>query len=110
MELLRQGDVMLKKVQEIIPDSATKKQDAAVAYGEHSGHAHVATKGAEVFEIEGKMYVVTGRDGGELEHLHLPTNRKADHEPLYLLPNTVYEVILQNQFNPFQRLMERVAD
>lgn len=108
--LLRQGDVLLKPVSVSIPVNAPKKADSAVAYGEHSGHAHVATGvDTHVFEWEGKMYVSVGSDGGLLEHLHLPTGRKADHNPL-ILEKGVYEVVLQNQFNPFSKLMERVID
>lgn len=106
----RQGDVMLKKVNVTIPTDAKRKEDRAVAYGEHSGHAHVAVgQDTHVFEFEGKMYVSIGTDGGELQHLHLPTGRKADHNELVLDPG-VYEVILQNQFNPYSKLMERVVD
>jgi hypothetical protein len=108
---IRQGDVLLRAV--VTPDSLaglTQKADAVVAYGEHSGHAHVATGDAQVFELDGKLYVSVGHDGGELQHLHLPTGRKADHHSLVLEPSTVYEVILQNQYNPYSRFMERVAD
>lgn len=109
--LFRQGDVLLKKVEGVvIPADAPKKADKAVAYGEASGHAHIATGiDTHVFEWEGKMYVSVGGDGGMLEHLHLPTGRKADHNPL-ILEKGVYEVVLQNQFNPFSKLMERVID
>lgn len=110
MKLLRQGDVMLRKVGAVNTGRIQSKKDAAVAYGEHSGHAHIATQGADVFEIEGKMYVVTGRDGGLLEHLHLPTGRKADHNALVLEPDATYEVIMQNQYNPYSKLMEQVID
>lgn len=108
--LLRQGDVLLKPTNVTIPTGATKKAEKAVAYGEHSNHAHVATgKDVHVFEFEGKMYVSVGSDGGMLEHLHLPTGRKADHNPL-ILEQGIYEVVLQNQYNPFSKLMERVID
>lgn len=109
MELLRQGDVLLRKVESHKIENWIKKEDKCVAYGEHSGHAHVATGDCDVFEIEGNMYVVVGNDGGKLEHLHLPTKSKADHD-LLTLSEGVYEVILQNQYNPYSRLMERVID
>jgi len=109
--LLRQGDVMLKRVDVAIPAETPKKEDKAVAYGEHSGHAHVATgEDTHVFTFEGKMYVSVGTDGGGmLEHIHLPTQKQADHNPLRL-GKGVYEVILQNQFNPFSKMMEQVRD
>lgn len=105
-----QGDVCLRPTQ--LPKGATKsgKTDNAVAYGEHSGHAHVATQGAELFEFEGRMFVVAGSDGGKLEHIHLPTGNKADHAPLELAPNQAYEVVLQNQYNPFEKMMVQVLD
>lgn len=110
MELLVQGDVCLAPA--VLPNGATisTKKDKAVAYGEHSGHAHVATKGANIFEIEGRMFVVTGEDGGMLEHIHLPTGKKADHSPLQIPPNACYEVVLQNEYNPFDKAMQQVLD
>ena len=109
-KLLIQGDVCLEPTK--LPIDATKslKQDKAVAYGEHSGHAHVATDGADLFEIEDRMFVVAGSDGGKLEHIHLPTGNKADHEALTLAPNQCYEVVLQNQYNPFEKMMVQVLD
>lgn len=105
-----QGDVCLRPSQ--FPEGANKanKPDNAVAYGEHSGHAHVATQGAELFELDGKMFVVAGNDGGKLEHIHLPTGNKADHAALILAPNQTYEVVLQNQYNPFEKIMVQVLD
>jgi hypothetical protein len=42
--------------------------------------------------------------------MKLATKQKADHNALVLAPNTVYEVILQNEFNPESAAFERVLD
>lgn len=106
-----QGDVALR--QSTLPNGAKKISKRPLALGEHSGHAHVVendTDNWDLFEFEGKMFVVTGHDGAQLRHKHLPTGRKADHEPLVLEPNTTYEVILQNEFNPEADAFQRVLD
>ena len=108
--LQMQGDVALRKINPKDTKDAQTVQDKVLAWGEHSGHAHTVTGDAEVFEIDGKMIVVTGNDGAKLEHIMFKTKAKADHAPLTLEPNTTYEVILQNEYNPLAGALERVVD
>jgi hypothetical protein len=109
-----QGDVALRPA--ALPAGAKKVTHKPLALGEHSGHAHVVVANGEnpdawdLFEIDGRMLVVTGGDGAQLRHMHLETKRQADHQPLHLEPNTCYEVILQNEFNPEADAFVRVAD
>lgn len=119
MKKLIQGDVCLIEVdaKSIDLTNAIRDEKGILAYGEKSGHAHVLTEKTELVRIDGKMYVVVPgfdskevRDNPELRHIHLPTKRQADHAPLKLEHGKVYEVRIQNQFNPFSRLMEKVID
>lgn len=108
-----QGDVALRVA--TLPAGAKPIEARPLALGEHSGHAHVVTTVEsatthQLFELDGKTFVVVGGDGAQLEHLHLPTGRKADHEAIVLAPNTCYEVILQNEYNPENAAFERVID
>ena len=64
----------------------------------------------ELFEHDGKTFVCVGGDGATLQHMKLETKGKADHEPIVLQANTVYEVILQNEYNPESAAFERVID
>ena len=114
-----QGDVQFKQVKSI-PANAVKTENKPLAYGEMSGHVHVLTGDVEFFEIEGKTYAVVGNDGARLQHVmknnvtpkcltrveELPV---ADHKSIFL-PTGNYEFGIQKQFNPFEKVFERVVD
>lgn len=103
-----QGDVALRRTSEIKSEETVK--DKVLAWGEISGHAHVITGDAEVFNLNGKMFVVVGGDGAKLEHMKFSSKQEADHGPIVLQPNQTYEVLLQNEYNPFDKVFERVID
>lgn len=104
-----QGDVMLRLIAPVDTNGA-EKASKTIALGEHTGHAHVITGDAEVFKIDGKMVVVVGKDGGKLEHLDTIQKRKGDHDEIVLDEGQSYEVILQNEYNPYSKIYERVID
>jgi len=108
-----QGDVALREAN--LPEGAVKIENRPLALGEVSGHAHVVepntkTGKVDIFEFEGKTFVVTNHDGGQLRHVRLNTGEQADHSPITLAPNTCYEVILQNEYNPEADAFVRVLD
>ena len=108
-----QGDVALRPTN--LPQGAKLIQNRPLALGEVSGHAHVITSNKDnpthqLFEYKGKTFVVVGGDGASLEHVKLHTGLKADHNPIVLAPNTIYEVILQNEYNPEAEAFQRVLD
>lgn len=111
MNLEMQGDVALRPIKKInVPENAEMVENKVLAWGEVSGHAHVVTGDANCFLIEGKMIVVVGSDGAKLEHMKFASKEKADHGPLTLKANQTYEVLLQNEYNPFAGALERVLD
>jgi len=114
-----QGDVLIKQVSGL-PAGAKKVNNRPIAYGEHSGHQHVLTGDVEMFEIEGRLVAVVGSDGARLQHIHeskMTTTawtstkelEKADHNS-HLLREGIYEFYIQNAFNPYSKLMEKVID
>lgn len=111
-----QGDVALRPAE--LPKSAQRIDHAPLALGEVSGHAHVVeatgpkTDAWEMFRDPetGKTFVCVGADGASLRHVRLHTGEQADHDPIALAPNTTYEVILQNEYNPEADAFERVLD
>lgn len=114
-----QGDVQFKQVDKL-PSGAKKVINRPIAYGEHSGHQHVLTGDVEMFEIDGKLVAVVGGDGARLQHIHeskmtttawteIKELEKADHNS-HLLPEGIYEFYIQNAYNPYSKLMERVID
>ncbi len=107
-----QGDVALRPTE--LPLGAVKIPARPLALGEVSGHAHIVESptegGFDLFEFGGKTFVAAGADGASLRHVSLKTGEQADHNSIALAPNTVYEVILQNEFNPELQAFERVLD
>ena len=103
-----QGDVALRSI--TLPDGAVKIENRPLALGEISGHAHIIEGDADLYELDGKTFVAAGSDGATLRHVKQYTGQKADHEDIILSPNTCYEVILQNEYNPESAEFERVLD
>ena len=104
-----------------IPESANKVANRPLAYGEHSGHQHCLTGDVALFMAEdGTFFAAVGGDGATLQHVHenyfsdsdwISTKelQMADHRPLHL-PKGNYEFWIQNSYNPYSKLMEKVVD
>lgn len=114
-----QGDVIGQSIRKL-PNKAIKISNKPIAYGEHSGHQHILTGDVEMFEFEGKIFTVIGNDGARLQHIHESKMKtelwtstkeieKADHNS-HLLPKGIYEFFIQNSYNPYSKLMEKVID
>lgn len=114
-----QGDVIGRSIPSI-PANAKKIENKPIALGEHSGHMHILTGDVQLFEVDGKIIASVGGDGARLQHIHesrltkksLNSTKeieKADHYS-HLLPEGIYEFWIQNAFNPYSKLMERVID
>lgn len=114
-----QGDVQFKSISSI-PSTAKKVANKPIALGEHSGHMHVLTGAVEMFEYEGRIICAVGSDGARLQHVHesnftdaswtkTEELQKADHNS-HLLPEGNYEFYIQNSYNPYSKLMEKVID
>ena len=114
-----QGDVQFVSIA-TLPAAAKKVANRPIALGEHSGHMHVITGDVEMFELEGRIICAVGSDGARLQHVHESnfsnecyTSTKelpiADHGS-HFLPAGNYEFFIQNSYNPYSKLMERVID
>lgn len=111
-----QGDVQFRTV--TLPKGSVKINHRPIALGEHSGHMHCVTGDVELYEFEGRTFAVIGKDGACLQHVHdsnfegyesKKVITKADHKHIDLEPGT-YEFIIQNAYNPFKKVFERVID
>lgn len=114
-----QGDVQFASIGSV-PPNAVKIKNKPIALGEQSGHMHVLTGNVELFEVEGRVIAAVGGDGARLQHCHesnfsetcwtsTKEIQKADHNS-HVLPEGVYEFWIQNSFNPYSKLMEKVID
>ncbi len=102
----RQGDVMLRQINQI-PTSAIKAKTKIVAIGE-GHHEHKAVGDVDVMEIGEQLYLAVNSTG-ELVHVHSGTETQAEHLPIEL-EQGFYEVIHQRQYNPYEKAIERVRD
>lgn len=114
-----QGDVQFATIKEI-PKGAKRVKNKPIALGEHSGHMHILTGDVEMFEFDGRIICAVGSDGARLQHVHESnfteaswTKKdeiaKADHNS-HELPAGNYEFWIQNSYNPYSKLMEKVID
>jgi hypothetical protein len=118
--VFHQGDVQGRQVSEL-PKNLKKVKNQPLAYGEHSGHQHCLTGDVELFMAEdGTFFAAVGSDGATLQHIHqdyfkesdwVSTKeiQKADHNPIHI-PAGNYEFWIQNSYNPYSKLMEKVID
>lgn len=113
-----QGDVQFKTTS--LPKGAISIKQKPIALGEHSGHQHCVTGDVQLYEFEGRVFAVVGNDGASLQHVHdsnfkenMYKSKKhiamADHKPVDLAPGT-YEFFIQNVYNPFKKIFEKVID
>ena len=114
-----QGDVQGMNIAKL-PINAIKIKNTPLALGEKSGHQHVLTGDVEMYEFEGNKFAIVGSDGCALQHVHisniaeldLKSTRElkmADHKP-HFLPEGIYAFHIQNSYNPYSKLMEKVLD
>ncbi len=103
-----QGDVALRQIDNL-PEGLTEDKARVLALGEMSGHGHTITKQAKLLkDSNGRMYV-SANATASLEHVLLESRTRADHDAL-TLDKGCYEVILQNEYNPYAKEMQRVLD
>lgn len=102
----RQGDVLLRQIKEL-PSNAIKAKTQIVAVGE-GHHEHKAMGDLEVLECDEKLYLAVNTEG-KLVHVHTGTETLAEHLPIELEVG-FYEVIHQQQYNPYEKAIERVRD
>jgi hypothetical protein len=102
--LYQQGDVLLKKIDQLPNDIVkenTKNGNWIVAEGEFTGHFHgIAEKEAIVYEKEGKKYILT-ENGFTITH--------QEHNPITVLPG-IYEVGIVREYDPLDETIRSVKD
>jgi hypothetical protein len=99
--MIRQGDVLLKKIDKIPDKTKLEKKNNILAYGEVTGHHHRFESPDVVTMVDPKtntQYVTLGRDS-LLEH--------EEHENL-MIPKGIYEVVIQREFDMAQGVRQVV--
>jgi len=114
-----QGDVIGCSINEL-PEGAIEVANQPIALGEIHGHAHVLTGIVKRYDLESRILYHVINTCAILQHTHIANMNEetyqttkilpvCDHNPLTLPPG-FYEFWIQNQYNPYKKLMEKVID
>lgn len=109
------GDVQLYNV-DGLPKGAKKitaVKDKILARGETSGHCHILTGDVELFELNGQVFAVVGKDGAYHQHYKeanvkeqtFKINRNisdCDHIKDCRIEQGVYAVGIDRQYDPHE--------
>lgn len=104
MNLFRQGDVLIMRVDEV-PEGARRVPREGgrivLAHGEATGHAHA------VLERDAKLFEVDDTDERFLEIFQAADVLHEEHDPVRLEPGS-YKVVRQREYSPAE--IRYVAD
>jgi hypothetical protein len=102
-KMYRQGDVLFIERARAPQGTRRVRKSGEILEGEATGHVHKVAAGslatAEVFEIEGKLFLSVSEDGVSIVH--------EEHAPI-ILPAGNYEVVRQREYSPEE--IRNVAD
>lgn len=108
----RQGDVFLERIDRI-SDGSRQVKNRPVSYGESQGHGHVLEGDVVLYETDDPdIYELEVKDGGEafLKHVMVASGVwTGEHHPVAIEPG-VYRIQQQNEFDPYEKAMQRVVD
>lgn len=97
--MYQQGDVLIKKV-DSIPEGSKKLSHCILAEGEATGHKHIASPPSELFELDGKMYLITHQTT-EITH--------EEHKPITLPPG-FWHIDKVREYDAFEQETRKVID
>jgi hypothetical protein len=102
MELYRQGDVLIRRIDSLPKKKAVKRATGHILEGEATGHIHRLEDlaAAEVFEVgQDGLYLRVGPEGVRIIH--------EEHDPITLPPGN-FEIVRQREYSP--EAIRNVAD
>lgn len=100
MEVYRHGDVIIGRIDNI-PESAKKRNNVTLAYGETTGHSHrfADPKAVNLFEEGDSIYVKVVTPKADLIH---------EEHATIALPEGIYRVWQQREYSPKE--IRRIVD
>lgn len=99
MQLVRHGDLLLKPI-DSIPKDAKLTDSKILAYGESTGHIH---------EIKGNAQILVTQDQKFVNVLEQSMITHQEHKTVQL-EQGMYELINEQEFDPFAGIIQRVRD
>lgn len=90
----RQGDVFLQRIAKIPEGRKIVRENGVLAYGEVTGHSHAVMDktAAEVYEMEGALFLSVSADGG--------VSIRHEEHGLITVPKGDYSVTIQREYTP----------
>lgn len=122
-QLFHGGDVQGYRIDKL-PKGATKVtsiEGRIIARGETSGHAHILTGDVEIFELNGQLFAVVGKDGAYHQHFHeanikeetFKVNKNisdCDHTNECFVPEGIIALGIDRQYDPHEGLWVKNVD
>jgi hypothetical protein len=99
-KIIRHGDVLLRESNKI-PTGTKQLRTKIVAEGEATGHNHKFQGQVLIYETEQGQKFVDAKEELQLTH--------QEHKTIHV-PAGIYEVIQEQEFDPFQSEIQRVRD
>lgn len=94
----------------------TKRSSRVIARGEVSGHSHIITGDCCIEDREDGIYVKAGKNCAIKHLLEQPFVEEGvevwtkEHTDIPLLENTEYKFVQQQEYNPYERAIQKVSD
>jgi hypothetical protein len=101
MKIFRHGDLLIKEIKEL-PKNLKEQSNGSLALGEVTGHSH---------ELEGGKYRVLVDESNKkfLEIMTATMLKHQEHKTITIAP-AKYEVIIEQEYSPFDEEIRKVAD
>ena len=98
-KFIRHGDLILKRIDEI-PTQAKQTDNMTLALGEATGHHHTLEGKCQVFQ-SGETKFVKAESETVLKH--------QEHNTVDI-ENGLYKVDIEEEYDPFEKIIQRVRD
>lgn len=100
MKMYRQGDVLLREVKAIPRQhfEVTERKSKIVLHGEATGHSHALEGDASILDVRKTGWEGRGDNGAYVE-VRSPTNLVHEEHDTIELPEGVYYVVRQREFD-----------
>ncbi len=100
---LRHGDLLFKQI-DVLPSGLKALDNDIVAFGEATGHHHKL--------IGGQATVYEAKDNSEKRYVEVKQTSQLTHQEHKTIevPKATYEIVNEQEYEPFKEAIQRVAD
>lgn len=99
----------------------TNPKEKIISRGKTSGHCHILTGDVEIFELNGQMFAVVGKDGAFHQHYKeanvkeetFKANKNisdCDHTKECKIPSGTYALGIDRQYDPHEGVWKKNLD